>query len=48
MLTELSGVMGYKGITDKISRIVNEMIDGGELEKIAVEGYGVELSVKRK
>lgn len=46
--SDLVGVMGYKGITDKLSRTVNEMIDSEELEKIAFEGYGVEFSVKRK
>lgn len=46
-LTELSRAMGYKGITSKLSRTVNEMLESGELEKIAVEGYGVKLSIKR-
>ena len=44
-LSELAVAMGYKGITAKLSRTVNEMLLSGAIKKITVDGYGVKLSV---
>ncbi|MDD7184402.1 MAG: putative DNA binding domain-containing protein [Oscillospiraceae bacterium] len=46
-LSELATAMGYKGITAKLSRTVNEMLLSGKLEKVTVTGYGVKLSAKK-
>ena len=46
-LSELATAMGYKGITAKLSRTVNEMLLSGKLEKVTVTGYGVKLSSKK-
>ena len=44
-LSELAVAMGYKGITAKLSRTVNEMLSSGTIKKVTVDGYGVKLSV---
>lgn len=44
-LSELAVAMGYKGITARLSRTVNEMLSSGAIKKITVDGYGVKLSV---
>lgn len=44
-LSELAVAMGYKGITARLSRTVNEMLLSGAIKKITVDGYGVKLSV---
>ncbi len=44
-LSELAVAMGYKGITARLSRTVNEMLSSGTIKKVTVDGYGVKLSV---
>jgi ATP-dependent DNA helicase RecG len=46
-LTELANAMGYKGITGKLRKTVNELIAEKKLEKIADDSYGTKLSVIR-
>lgn len=45
-LTELALAMSYKGITAKLSRTVNTMLDNGMLSKIIDTDNAVKLSVK--
>lgn len=45
-LTELALAMGYKGITAKLTRSVNAMLDGGVICKIIDVDNAVKLSVK--
>jgi ATP-dependent DNA helicase RecG len=44
-LTELAKAMGYKGITSKLSKSVNELIDENKIKKIIYTGYETKLSV---
>ena len=45
-MTELAIAMGYKGITAKLTRTVNAMLDGGVICKIIDVDNAVKLSVK--
>ena len=45
-LTELAFAMGYKGITKKLTKAVNDMLTGGIIEKTAGDGSTNKLKVK--
>ena len=45
-LTELALAMGYKGITAKLSRSVNTMLNHGTIYKIIDTDNAIKLSVK--
>lgn len=46
-LTELSLALGYKGITSKLTKTVNDMIAGSLIEKIAGERNTNKLMVRQ-
>ena len=49
-LNDLAKELGYKGISKKLSKRVNELIDAGILKRVAKEGsnYSVLAYVKRE
>lgn len=46
-LTELALALGYKGITSKLTKTVNDMIAGSIIEKIAGERNTNKLKVRQ-